>query len=524
MPQVILEIPNIEENIARPVVHQVIRELATRLGMPVETRIRQLGSGKALPVVGSTMDDKHAVNRLPGDQYIEIKPDETYDENYAMSVAVTYPEHLAVFNEPKLGILMRPVYQRINVSVDVKCVATDKTTADNWVSTIKRRFSQRVVENRHSLNYTYPIPVQYMAILMELHRLREANHGYGESIGQWLANHYTILDTAVTDQAGHNPLLVIKEAQLDVLGWFDFTDSPPKVERETDSGAWSISFGYTFGYDRVESVMLRYPLMVHNQMLDNRYYDDIPLDLLTNYMQQRNVSAAAMYDATYRDTPIRSIFANPGISIPLFDDWLPSYKHAGYFTLLRIMLQVDPTSPNALLSLGLLGDWSIDPAALAYMSSNPLAITRPYESVFNIQLHRGTDYLASDKFIVSNTLDLHYAESLDERCCYHLTLSMLANVRQLSYTAILALCEHGQFTIDYLTATVPELVSSGSRQVILPDGTIRYTDLPTLLPDGTIMPRDLQRTIDKISIRPSSNINDYSWRLVNEFIVSAHRS
>lgn len=551
MPKIVLEIANIEENIARPAVMGVLRELNTKIGLLPGVKIRFVGSGNALALSGSTMDDRGASSRLPGDAYISVSADEEYDENYAMSVAIFQAENASIFTDKALDIRLTPVYQRITTNIDVKMVMSDKSAADNLISTIKRRFSQRVVENLHTIEYAYPLPIEYVAILLELHRLREANKGYGEDIGTWLSNNFTSLNTTITDQAGAHPIIVMKEKQINLLGWFDFTDQPPKVERATESGNWSVSFNYTFSYDRVESIVMQYPLMVHNQLLDNRYYNDIAVDDLNQYMQQRSYSMAAIHEETYQQKGLHLLEVNPGISIPPFDDWLPNIVPLHHHVLLRVMLQVDVTNPHAILSIPVLGDWRLYPEAIEYLKANPIAILTPNACIFNIQLYRGKSLLNPNEIIVSPDLDLHLVYPMDERAAYHLSMTMLTNILRLTPAALLTLAEHGYFAIRYLVTIIPELgkllryqvlgsdnqyttvtleyllskEANYARDIIiaaLQQGSTTAGLLPKLTANGTLRLSELKKFLSAVSAYPSSNAADYSWRLVNQTFILAH--
>lgn len=549
MQQVVLEIPNIEENIARPVVSAVVRDLSQKLGIPDTTKIRFIGSGTALPLSGTSLDDKNTLGRLPGDQYITIDASEEYDENNAMSVAVYQKEIPAFFRDDKLGVMLKPVYQRITNSITIKCVATDKTTADNWVSTIKRRFSQRVVENIHVAEYSFPIPPTFVAILVEIHRLRENNKGYGEDIGKWLNNCFVNRQTTITDQAGNNPKIVVREKQIQIMGWFDFTDQPPKVQKEGDTGTWSIEFTYQFGYDRVESMVMRYPFMVHNQLLTNRYYDDVPVEdyhrILRFYSNSRDA------DTRFVDYPsgLETIVKQGSLSIPTFDTWKPSVTPNHYVTFLKVMLQVDKHNPKAIMSLTQLGDWKLADDLIRFLRQRPRTILMPYNNIINIQLYRGNQLMDCNRLIISEDLDIHYSDNLDERSVYHLSISALINVYKLDAITLANLAKEGLLFLRYLIATVPMVrnvfLKEGYRfdefgniidkngNIVLPanmstsnggsvlDSKGNLIRLPNILPDGSLNLFELKETLYAITIKPSHQPNDFSWRLISSLTVQA---
>ena len=74
---------------------------------------------------------------------------------------------------------------------------------------------------------------------------------------------------------GSKPTLVISERQLPVLGWFgEIVVS--KLGKDDESPTYTVTFDYNVQYQRIIGFVIDYPLMVHNQLLDGRLWDDSP--------------------------------------------------------------------------------------------------------------------------------------------------------------------------------------------------------------------------------------------------------
>lgn len=553
MAKVAVEIPNTEENISRPVALSVTRQVVSQLGISSELSVRFVGTGGSLSLSGSTLDDKASLNRLPGDANITISVEEEYDPANALSTMVYQQDNPYVFSDPLLNIALRPVYQRVKNTITFKIVSTDKSTVDNWESTLKRRQSQGIVETYHTANYHYPIPPQLMLILIESHRLRELNHGYGEDFGQWWRKYASKRHTVVVDQAGNNGLLCVKEQQIGILGYFDFLEQPPKPEKINDSGAWGISFSYTYFIDYPKSMVLDYSLMVHNQLLDEMYYNSEKPRELEDHNRYYTVADRILHDYTWESRNARAWMGYPGVPIPHFDDWLPANKLKHTRDIFRIQLQTDLTNPHAVISLYNMGSYALIPEALDYLRLDPRAIADPYENVFNISLYRGEEILARDNFIVSPDIDIHVARPLNPRENYHLLVSLVDDITVLSARAISILCQSGIFTILYLLAIYPflaRLVDINNPlggiycfMYRLPDGTwglrIPRPDgngywYLVLQSDGTIAFANLMALVDAMRIligaqAPGSSSNSSlnparGWRLVNLLTILSHRS
>ena len=532
MQYAILEIPNTEENIVRPVVYEVVRDICKRIGLSEEMTkaVRFIGSGGALPIKGSTLDDRGQLGRLPGDEYITITHEEEYDENYAMSVATFQPEVPPIFFDSNLGVLLKPVYQRVKNTVSIKLVAADKTSADTISGTLKRRFSQRAMEQTHVVNYSWPIPDTFMAILHEVHRLRENNKGYNEDFPHWLKRCFVKRMAVITAQDGKNARFTIREKQLQVHGWPEFQDQPPKQQREGEVGTWSIEFTYTFSYDRVESMVMRYPIMVHNQLMTNRYYDDFIAEDYKAIMRYYTYSMNASIPHLGYPSGLETLVRQGAISVPPFDKWKPELTPARYTPALNIMLQVDSNNPNALLSLTQLGDWDFSLDVIRFLRERPRSIVVPYNNIFNVQLYRNNSLMDTQKIIVSEDLDLHYAEPLDERYVYHLSISVLSDITRVDVFTLANLAKEGAFALRYLIAIIPALATVAANSVSngLTDSTIPLLNakgelqrLPTLLPNGALHPYELRQTLDKVTMSTGSSRADYVWKLIASLYIIA---
>lgn len=460
MPKICLEVPDLTEAMARPIVMQVVRQMVDRIGISLDTPVRFKGSQSAVSVTGSTLDNVDELNRLPPGQRIVIEVTEDYTEDHTLTTAVKRPETLAIFRDAKLGVYLKPVYQKWQVQVNVTLVAPDKTSADTWVMTMRRRATQGVAENLHLVDYHYPLPIPFVVILTELHRLRENKAGYGEDLAAWLRRCLTDRFTSIADQAGNNALLAIRETQQAILGWYDFTATPPKPEKDSDSGSFSVAFTYTFNYDRPESVVMQYPLMVHNQLLDDRFYPNVKPPELEDVVTAPSLSTAILRNFTYEARNSYAWRAYPGIPVPYFDDWLPEYELPNVQNLMRIMLERDDNNPRAILSLDQLGYCSFPENALAYMRDNPLGLTTYGESIFHVSLYKGQSLVNSNQLMIGADLGIHVVDELDPRSNYHLTITLLKDIGALSQRALQKLSQHGELALTYTLLLDPNLLDT----------------------------------------------------------------
>ena len=554
MPVFINEIQGYENNIARPMVMEVIKQMAERSQMPKDVAVRYVGNGSALSVVNSTLDKTPLPNRLPGDTRIEITVSETYDPDRALSTAVLRPENPPFFKDTHLDIYLWPVKNRVKYVVTVKYIASDRTAAQTWYTNMKRKYSQGVSEYLHEVNYHYPIPHEHIYKIGELFKLRQNNKPINETVGAYLKRCFTKNFTVISNQIGKNQEFVIRENQVRILAYYDFTDNPPLPEKENDAGVYSVSFNYNFDYDRVEEVAMSYPYMVHNQVIPETLRPPITHYGTEDMEDNPTISESLMREFTYDSRTAATIQSNPGVPIPVFDDWLPHYTHPDMSNLMRIMLSVDPLLPNSVLDVKDLGVWSLNPLVIDYLKSNPILHLTPYDSAINIGLYKKRQLVDTDKLLMTTNAIVNCIEPLDEQYPYHLTISLVNRIDRLSRVALESLRLHGYFTVLYLVTLFPSIAQIGDEYYQLPNGQIVFLGDPAtrptcqfingyriatirmpdgdiiqshLLPcmrDGEFTPEQLSNTLNQLTGKDVSiSINkDYHWRLVNNFVIQTH--
>jgi hypothetical protein len=444
------------------------------------TPIRYIGTGYGIPNTHSTMQDGRRdpnPNRLVGDQNITIEVTDTYDEAFALNQAVLRPNTVAIFNDPALRILMKPIYQVIKTEVKCTLRVSDRVIGENWRRAIKNRATLGATVQEHIVTYSYPIPTAYMVMLNEFYTMREATAGYGTTFAQWTQACFSPKYTILANQAGQANAWVVRENQIGIVGYYDFNYTPVEASNDNAAGYYDISFTYSFQYDRPESVALEYPLMVHNTMLSASFRDDgRPLEV-SNYFRARTLSNALLNQFSYSKRGAHQWVAYPGLPIPYFDDWLPQYQLPKTINILRFQLSLDLPDVNTLIDLTQLGTFSLTDNALAYMRNRPNAMATAYDSVFQFQLHRWDQLMDMAQMQISPQLIGSYLLPLDPRDMYHLTMSLVSDPTILSRAALADLRDHGAFARDYYNWLHPGL---GDNLYIDPFGKTTITAIQAI--------------------------------------------
>ena len=455
MPIIALPVDESYNSNLRPVVDDVVKSILTFTGLPVDTPIQYPGLIGTVANPGSTIDEYQVNNRFVGATQWQLEVVETPKEERILSTAVNQVDALAIVCDPKLGVYMRPIYTVTDVTITVRCQLRSHTAALMWLNQFKYKASQGRVESLHEVNYHYPIPLEILAILNHIGELKESQGGYGETLKEWYARIMTPKRRVIANLAGSGKRVVIGERQVGLLGAFDFMVQPQSLDRNGETGGYTVGFDYTFTYDKVTGISFQYPLMVHNQHIDTAYCDLEGAYQLSSHCRYPTINRNLLdYHAAKRTLPHQML---DGIPIPGHDDWIPKAVRPRTQSLLRVMLAFTPDDLRSLFSLRSLGDYELTPTADAFIQSEGNNIMSFGESVFYATLYRGTLAQADGQMEMDSNLNIFLTYDADIRQTYHFRLALISDFNLLSKAAQTRLRNNPTALIEIIRTINPEI-------------------------------------------------------------------
>lgn len=429
----IYPIPEVHRTVTRPITMDIIREVLAITGIdPKEFRTKMLGYADAESVPGSTIEPgKEPPNRLATDEKITM---EITEEDIGNNITpVRYPDNTPVFHDKDLKITLTPVMSLTKTTVSVVINVPSRVRATNWLAEVKRRIYQTQMTNYHTVDYHYPIPKPFTYYLLKMHEMREAVEGLNEGFGEWMKRCFVNRWTVVSNLKGHESLLAVQERQTNIYGWFNFDFEPEKPEKNAENpSGWEIRFEYTFHYQRPDSMVFAYPLMIHNQLLPIEMIDTERKDDITTYNTYQGATADA-YDKIVFQNNKEAMTVPPGVVEPYFDDWYPPTYPLYYFDLARTLISVDKDNPRWAVSLDdVSGYFDFKPEILAFMKKVTNKLVIPYSSIFNIRLFRWDSTIAYPNVSVTSDLKLMTDFDMKLTDMWHVAVYVLGNPLKLN--------------------------------------------------------------------------------------------
>lgn len=438
MPNIVLPLKSIAQSVSRPVVMDIVTQVQKLTQIHEDTKVYYPGDIQRMKSAGTSIDSQSRNANFGTDRYNFIEVEEDFDVESLGSTAVTRTEHIPVFEDGKLRVQVTPVYATTNVTINFTLRCPSKSEATRWRDETRVRVSQMHDINLHSVTYHYLLPIEVLTVLKQIWEKREAKHGYGQTFEEYITSESTDRLTLVGDMVGKNVNLAISETQTRIQGMFTFEGLPEKAERDEASGTWQISFAYKFNYEKPIHCHVRYPVIVHNQLLDDEYisFTDKAYDL---NKVSKSFSASLHAMNAFEMHTLMNARHKPElhVKIPEYDDFIAPQVLIGSGSIATVLAEVDELDKRSLFNLRELGDIVIDEDILQFIeqSEHPY-LGSCYKSILHVDLYRNEFMASNDSLACDAQLHIRSTQTLDLRQQHRVRLSIITDLTLLPPEAL----------------------------------------------------------------------------------------
>lgn len=501
MPKLLFMVPETDSSTSRPVILEIIKQVMSATGLEQDTNILFPSELEKEAQLGSRLNDSGEKNKFTANDRIYIDVDEDYVSDRILSTVIYRPESGFVFLDNSIGVYIKPAYSSTDISVNFRYKAKDKIAAKRWRDEIRTRTSMMRTVLLHTATYHYLIPPELLYVLKEIHRLRENVAGYNETYEVYLKKFATNRLTLLTNLAGTKDAWAISETQMRIQGWFDFDIAPDKPDKNDDTDAHTVSFSYKFRYDKPIACVMKYPFMIHNQLLSKKYVETKLMD--EENQHEKSYSLSMWHLGAFEKNSIPKYGKNtPGLAIPDVDDFIPDYILPSTVRIFTALVKISSTDKKTLLDLKTLGKYKLTNELIAFLKSEGQYLTKPYESIFNISVYKNTSLLDSKKISINNELVISSINDLDLREYHHVSFRLVTDLSLVSRDGLDRLRESGIIFKDIIHSI---------------DNTIPVT--PSM--DNYVTKKELEDIIDILNQK--SKNNDIHFKTVETFYIEAHK-
>lgn len=440
-----LTLEDIGQSLTRPIIFDIVKQMQKITDITDDVKIFFPGDIQKMQTPGSSIDTNENKNPLLGtDKYNFIEVIEEYDIEALSTTAIDGREHIPVFIDKTLDMYIAPIYATTNITINFKHTFTSKVEAMKWYDNIRSKISAMNEINLHEISYHYLLSKEIMLLLKAIYTNIENYLGYGQTFEEYIKSKSTSRLTMISDLVNSDYRLAVAETQTRIVGLYDFSGLPDKPERDESTGTWTLSYGYKFSYEKPLSCFVKYPAMVHNELIPAEYITAIkhykdPIEINTS----RSVSFSALSIFESDANSIMRSGSHYMLRLPSFDDYIIPNVPTGTSSVFLALCQVDKTDNKTLLDLKDLGDIMLDNDVLDFIYNSEYAyVTDIYKSIININLYRNNYLVSSGNIECTQSGIIKAKTELNLRNEHRVRFSLLTDISLLSDSAFYRLMSY----------------------------------------------------------------------------------
>lgn len=421
----VIVLPDVYETIMRAVSVSCVSQIARYMTLPPETKVYFPGRSETVPMndgmFGNCCESADAVHFDPAER-ITVRYDEIAEENFTLSTSVKNQQNFPIFVDEYRGIVVRPVRRFVDFRIDINYQAPNVVIAQRWLDDQRIRLSQGVGDFTFMLDYHYNIPRPLMALFKGLYDTQEKSAWpTGESFDNWLKARFVQPTTDMVTYTDTFPQLSVYERQVDVVGHFDFINTPETPTRVADgSGAYEVNFSYICRYDRPTHLYVEYPMVVHQCPIPRVFRNEY---LLNQNYQQVDRKTTALRGSLEHAFILAQRRGMTYIQHPDTDEWVAPDDFPTKLTFFSGLIVLNCEDLTSLMSFKSLGRFTFSPAFLEFFDTvGDLAFKD--NSFFDVRVYRNNERYHIPLTMEPGTLKLKTTRELDPRYYYHVQISL----------------------------------------------------------------------------------------------------
>jgi hypothetical protein len=471
MPRITTPLAVNYQNIQLPVATQIARDVMKVCGINENTPLYMMDEFDSIKQRGSGPNAETEINFNSSSQLIVTAKDTLQNESITNQTVRTndQPPYL---EDRRLGFSVRPVMLVSNLQLTFKYRASSRREAQAWRDEQAVRKAEYRQAMHHEINYNVPIHDGVLALVAEIHSLREKIAGYGESFPEYFNSIAKMEFSADGAPDGDVEKLttVVPFKQDEISGWFEFDEIPQETKKD-QSSAWEIEFTYNIRYNRCTHLYLAYPLMVHQSLISNQYFSKERRFGLEDMEMNGSIGLAALHQVLKRNE-MPPLEATTGMRFPHWDEWMPGYRKVVARTVPAAtwMISLDPKDTQDIINLEQIPNVRFTLEQLTYMKSTFATLGRKGGASLLFTLYSDSVPMSERLLTIDKDLNVRTVVPLDLRKQYHLRLNFPTLYSDFTPEALIGISEHPEATFQIFQSMVYALDVEKAREKYVSEG------------------------------------------------------
>lgn len=343
------------------------------------------------------------------------------------------------YNTPVFGetnnffIVPVNIGSKMTVSIQIKTNSSEE--ANKIYSRIKLQTRTGTTNQLHNVLFRYYLPKPIEEFLATIYEIRKDEIGDVDNIIHFLDMVKMKDITIMSNIAGEDEQIGIRDIQTDCLGGFTDNYFNAKPEYDKDAGKYVCELEYELYYDIPTYLSVSYFISIYNRILPAKFiesrnaingYAESPMNVLNSYYEITRKLPLDKHD--FRDIDVSKYTHIP--KEDRYDDFTNNIGITVFSAL--ILVNDDPV----LFNVGDLGEYALDPMLLLYLREYGYQYAgNDFQDIVNISLYENNKR-HSGVLEMDSELNVYSKIKLDKYNRYRVLLSIQVDLNSLSGPAV----------------------------------------------------------------------------------------
>ena len=386
---------------------------------------------------------------------IQTNITENYNEDELTTTAVHQLSAFPIFEDRDINVFIYPIYVKSDVTIDFTYISPSKTEATRIRDDIRLRLSQTRNITIHDVEYDIFVPKEVEEFIADIHELK--NRLVPQNLEDYFREHSSKRMHLITDMTNkENTKLAVFEKQVRIVGLFDFSSMPEKLEIDNENSTYKITFSYKLSLDVPRAIGIKYPVMICNKPLPSKYLqfiEDHKVNSQEEYKRNlgytNSLHALSHFEA-HRQLENR-VDINLPINVPLFDDFNIRQGHKGYCILASFLTDINETDKRSLMNLREIDPYYIPDKLLNFIELGENGyIINPYMSFLYLGLHQDDLHFDNNILTIDSNLNIKSNIDLSLMKPTRVTLSFILDLTLLDRRALQRLLDNEDILLIFI--------------------------------------------------------------------------
>lgn len=426
-----IELYGTEDTVIRPILITVSEDIKNLLGITKDiftTYDTRDAITKGKNNVGRIVNENKMHERMISVEYTEATEDAT-----ELSITPIKPDYHPVYRDDDIGANITPIFLNTKMNVRLRYIDSSKSKINGILNRIRLFSSNDGMHRRHNLEYYYVMPGYVLSLLEHINDLKNKREVDKKDLDSYVNdtfdNRVDFMNTQ--DTATEKTSLVIREVQNEVLG--AITDDVHDINPEYDdtAGRWYIEFNYEFFYEKPAALMLKYPILVYNTIIDKRFKTFIKQTPIDRNAYRTN-RGGSLIPLTVNKNPFGIRTTKDYLVFPEEDTFKLNTPPRFITRLMSILVSVDLDSPTELFNIEQLPKVKFKESIKKFLlESDREYIGHMHKGMFYFELYRNGK-IDSNVIQMDEDGNLYTSEPMDIKSTYRVVINIVNDLNMVS--------------------------------------------------------------------------------------------